>query len=134
MLLLKYVEHDGYEQVEGKFKDWDIKFHIGEERKTYEVKADRMAIRTGNFAIEYESRNSPSGIMATKADYWALFVVKRIGQDCYIIPTNELKSMIKGGNFREASGGDDYMNYMYLIPVEEFSKYLVEPEYDYEYA
>lgn len=38
--------------------------------KKVEVKSDRLAEKTGNIYIEYESRGKPSGIMTTEADVW----------------------------------------------------------------
>lgn len=41
---------------------------------TFEVKADVMSMRTGNLAIEFfnSRQKKPSGISATKADFWVL--------------------------------------------------------------
>ena len=40
--------------------------------KTIEVKRDSWIYKSGNIAIEYESRNKPSGIAKSEADYWAI--------------------------------------------------------------
>jgi len=39
---------------------------------TIEVKYDQQYLRTGNFYIEYISRDKPSCIATSTADYWAL--------------------------------------------------------------
>lgn len=66
-------------------KDYDFEIQLAEANKaedkfrqlllakgaTFEVKTERrMWHDTGNLVIEYESYNKPSGIAATKADYW----------------------------------------------------------------
>lgn len=131
--LLKYVEHDGYEKIEGCFKDWDIKFTLMGNTTTYEVKCDRLAYKTGNFAIEYNSRDKPSGISTSTADYWAFFIIKSESHDCYLIETSVLKNRIAKGLFKKANGGDNYTSKLYLMPIRDFSEYLVEPMYEYEY-
>jgi len=64
---------------------------------TYEVKADRMSVKTGNFFIEYEGYGKPSGISITKAK-------KHIITDeqyFYIIRTRKLKQLIKDNNYND---------------------------------
>jgi hypothetical protein len=46
---------------------------------TVEVKLDFGTHRTGNFYIEYASRNKPSGISTTEADYWVLIAASEKG-------------------------------------------------------
>jgi hypothetical protein len=134
MNLLKFVDHDGYAQAEGVFKKWDMKLFKGDACTTYEVKADRMAVRTGNIALEYESSGKPSGIRATTADYWAIFTIRSVGDyDCYIIPTSVLKAKADSRNYRFVGGCENKKNKMYLIPLVEFEEYLILPEYSYEY-
>ena len=68
------------------------------DRMTYEVKADRMCSRTGNFFIEFESFGKPSGISITKAK-------KHILTDettYYVIRTKMLKELIKIKNYNIA--------------------------------
>lgn len=48
--------------------------------RTIEVKFDFGCYRTGNFYIEYESREKPSGIATTQADYWMLIAASEYGQ------------------------------------------------------
>jgi hypothetical protein len=47
--------------------------------KTVEVKLDFGVHKTGNFYIEYSSRNHPSGIANTEADYWVLIAASEKG-------------------------------------------------------
>lgn len=51
--------------------------------KRIEVKTDFIAHKTGNIAIEYESRGKPSGVATTEADYYV-----------YIIPHAELNEIM----------------------------------------
>lgn len=73
---LRFIEalrQRGYETIEraeGYFPDWDIKT----ERATYEIKTDVMAPKTGNVFVEFEYRHKPSGIAATKADYFVVII------------------------------------------------------------
>lgn len=131
--LLKYVEHDGYEKVEGYFKEWDIKFNLNGNSTTYEVKSDRLAHKTGNLCIEYNCRNKPSGISTTRAEYWAFFVIKGATHDCYIIKTSVLKERIANGEFQERTGGDNHTSNLYIMPIRKFAEYKVEPSYEYIY-
>ena len=55
------VGKEGERIVDSLFKD-----------KLVEVKRDSWVSRSGNIAIEYESRGKPSGIATTKADYWII--------------------------------------------------------------
>lgn len=66
MIQFKYPEAHG---TDGYLKEYDLV--IPELEKTVEVKYDRMADRTGRYFFETECNGVPSGITATKADYWA---------------------------------------------------------------
>lgn len=131
---LDYFNWKTYNITKGYFKDYDIQIfdENGDETKI-EVKSDRLSSKTGNLCIEYEYKNNSSGINSTTADYWVYFVlygkdgniyndIER--EDCYIIPTNELKELIK--NCRSVCGGDGYNSKLYLLPKDKCSKYLTE--------
>jgi hypothetical protein len=47
-----------------------IKSIFADEKIKLEVKKDDWTTRSGNVAIEFESRGKPSGIEVTKADFW----------------------------------------------------------------
>lgn len=101
-----------------KAEDWvnDI-FKSG---KKVEVKHDRIAHKTGNVFIEYESRNKPSGIATTDADYW---VYKLEQTECAIIlPVSYLKGMLrecfKQGKYM-MDGGDNNTSKGFLIPIQK---------------
>jgi hypothetical protein len=83
-----------------------------------EVKTDRLAIKTGNIAIEYECRGKPSGIAATKADWWA---IQYTDGAILFIKTERLKEICRRLYKTSAnkSGGDDNASKMILVPLKE---------------
>lgn len=90
--------------------------------KTIEVKDDsKHSSRTGNVFIEYESRNKPSGIAKTKADYWSI----KMAEDCFVlIKTSKLKHMCRNhiGTDRDVLGGDNNTSRGILLPTIELIK------------
>ena len=99
--------------------------------KTIEVKFDFGCYRTGNFYIEYQSRNKPSGIATTKANYWMLIAASEYGQRlksyqeqiqkedilyAILIETERLKDLCRTKAFRkEVKGGDNNTSLGILI-------------------
>ena len=124
---LEYLEYDSYLQKKGYFPYYDLELYQNLSNKTImtkiEVKSDRKASRTGNLCIEYENRGRPSGINNTKADYWVYFIVHKESEECYKIPTEELKKICQT-SFR-TRGGDFGASRMYLINKNKLSKYLI---------
>jgi hypothetical protein len=53
----------------------------------YEVKADKVALKTKNFFIEFEGYGKPSGIQTTKANFYILTNTK----EYFKIDVNKLK-------------------------------------------
>jgi hypothetical protein len=130
---LNYFDYDSVEMSKGNFKEYDFKYEKNNECVKVEVKSDRLSSKTGNFFIEFECRGKPSGLNATTADYWCYFVLHYepgnianiVSYDCYIIPTDELKNLVKG--CRVVNGGDDYLSKGYLLKIKDCSKYLSHP-------
>ena len=81
-------------------KEYDIIVKHNTNETKYEIKADRLSYKTGNFCIEIANCGRPSGITSTKSDYWGYFVIKPDGYDLYLIPTEELKEMINPKNIK----------------------------------
>lgn len=103
-------------------KGFDLR--IGSLNRTFEVKNDLLAERTGNIAIEFECRGRPSGLAATTADYW---VYKFSGQFC-LIETARLKQELSvNKNFwKTVVGGDPGSNTrMWLVKVAIFKTWGV---------
>lgn len=126
---LEYLKHDSYEIMEGYHKEYDLTITRNGKTRTIEVKADRLAAKTGNIALEYRCNCKPSGIKTTTADYWVIFVVPPKGgmdgstERCYKIPTKKLRELAKGG--RKVKGGDRNASRMRLVPLKSLDKYLI---------
>ena len=120
---LNHLDYDTYEMKEGYFKEYDLTIFKDGTPTKIEVKSDRQASSTGNMAIEYECKNKPSGLSATKADYWIYFVVHKDKDECYKIPTDELRELVK--DCRKVRGGDNYMSRMYLLKMDNCKKYRI---------
>ena len=123
--LLNYITYSTYQISTGKFKHYDL---LIDNTIKYEVKADRMAKKTGNICIEYECNNKPSGITTTESNYYAYFI-EGIGDDepiLYIIPTDIIRHEIKNKTYkRECKGGNGYRAKLYLFKLECFNNYIV---------
>lgn len=109
-------------QSEGCVKEFDVQ---SEDGLKYEVKADKMASKTGNICIEFCSNGEPSGINATQSNKWAHFVISFDGTyDLYLLEVDELKEMLSKNKFRQVRGGDCYRSQMYLIPISFFKPFF----------
>ena len=122
---LEYFKYDSFEIKTGMFKPYDLLLKSRYGQLKIEVKADRLAWKTGNLAIEYECSGKPSGISSTRADYY-LYFVKESGKEdkAFKIPVKDFPKLVKG--CRSVSGGDGYRSKMYLLPYKFLSEYLVE--------
>jgi hypothetical protein len=134
--LLKYLDYDTFRTSKQfkNFKDWDIEITKDNKTTTYEVKSETTSFKTKNMCIEYSYKNMPSGINATKADYFAHFCIENKEKNIYtlyIIPVCDLKELIKNRNyFRNMRGGDGGYSEFYLFKLEKMSKYKIdESEY-----
>jgi hypothetical protein len=92
--------------------DYDIKMTDYFFEETYEVKCDRWEywkkIKTGNMFFETRSGNKPSGIWATKADFYCYYYPD-FGE-LWFIETNKLKELCKTRPdvcIRKADAGDN---------------------------
>lgn len=128
VMLLDYLDKDEYDEVEfapnQRFVEWDVKVRRGQLEAKYEVKADRLTAKTGNFCIEYECAGQPSGISTTQANYYAYFVLDGSHQDLYLIPVERIKELIAQGAYKKMNGGDGYRSRFYLIPKAVFAEYI----------
>lgn len=92
------------------------------QNKKVEVKTERdLWVKTGNIVIEFESRNKPSGIQTTEADYW--FHNLNIGEDtmCTIVfPVDKLRQYIRTNMPSVVKGGDNYTSLLYKINLKDF--------------
>ena len=125
--LLEQIQYDEYKISEGNFKPYDIKIIKNNKSIKYEVKADRLAYKTGNIAIEFQFSNKNSGILTTRAKFYAYFIIKPNDKyDLYIIPVKKIKELIQNKKYKKiVNGGDEYRSKMYLFDLNLFSKYIV---------
>ncbi len=101
------------------FSDWD--FCLDDE--SFEVKADRLAHRTGNLVIEHTCNGRPSGIRSTKAEWWCYFVLNPSGgYRYYKIPSSVIRKACVGAREWHTDNG---RTKFYLVPVSQFSDYRV---------
>jgi hypothetical protein len=117
----RYIPEDEkiLEDAKGVQKEYDFKT----DKFSYEVKSDRMGYAYGcqTYFIEYECNSKPSGISATKSDYYFYFFHKPDNTFiAYEIPVEKLKKACIG--CREIlKAGDGGRVKAYIVPVlEEF--------------
>ena len=140
----------GRNSLEPKTKDrkkFDLDLQYGQVRekivadmlqdKKIEVKSERgMWLKTGNIAIEYECYGKPSGINATKSDYW--FHNLCVGDEVFatlVFETKMLKKIINASinenQVRSVSGGDHNASRMYLMNIQNlFSQNIINKSVD----
>ena len=112
------IGKEGERIVDSLFKD-----------KLVEVKRDSWVSKSGNIAIEYESRGKPSGIATTQADYW-IIIFSGGYQDkvMYVFETQILKKVsrkyFKKGNVKAM--GDNNTSMSVLIPIKEISNFIIK--------
>jgi len=123
---VKYYVNKGYTHIkDGNYKkkclEYDIIMSKDNIEIKIEVKSDRMAKKTGNIFIEYESNKKPSGISATKSDIYVYYIINDDKDyNAYIIPTIELKEMIEQKKyFKKISGGDGWRSKGYLFKIQQ---------------
>ena len=105
--------------------DYDIKIIRDNTATTYEVKADRYGLRTGLLCVEYQHRNKPSGILKSKADFYAIFLVDGSIEELYLIPLDVLKSSLYSNSFKSRQLGYMKQSSCMMIPVDFFKEYRV---------
>ena len=106
-----------------KAEEWlNILFKDG---KLIEVKSDRLIHKTGNLFIEYKSRDKPSGLATTTANYW-IYRMDMI-DTAIILPTELLKKVCRvyyKNNEFKIKGGDNNTSDGLLIPLIRLLKDL----------
>jgi hypothetical protein len=89
---------------------------------TCEVKRDFWIGRTGNIAVEFESRGKPSGITTSEADYWAFVLAQEYNDEVIVfIKAERLKRIArefyKKGSVKDM--GDNNTSKAVLFPISE---------------
>jgi hypothetical protein len=93
--------------------------------KLIEVKSDRLIHKTGNLFIEYKSRDKPSGLATTTANYW-IYRMDML-DTAIILPTELLKKVCRvyyKNNEFKIKGGDNNTSDGLLIPLIRLLKDL----------
>lgn len=120
-----------YDLKVGKKGESFISKLLRKEKDFYfvEVKSDRVAHRTGNFFIEYQSRGKDSGLKTTIADYYALTTVDQ--KLVVFVQTEHLKKALAAWRQKcieakkppektwKKRGGDNQTSVGMLVPVGE---------------
>jgi hypothetical protein len=85
--------------------------------KSVEVKYDLQALKTNNVYVEYYSRNKPSGISTSEADFYCF----AFGDTFHLIETELLKSKCRKyiKTNRDKQGGDNNTSKGILLPINE---------------
>lgn len=129
-IAIKYLlPYDRFKISEGNFKDYDIRTYKKIDTKNlytyYEVKSDKIGYKTGNICIEIKCNGKPSGLSATKADYWIYFVIHKNMKtyDVYRIKTKRLKRLCDGK--RVFCGGDSGTSEFHLLKIKDIEKYKI---------
>lgn len=98
--------------------------------KTIEVKRDSWICKSGNIAIEYESRGKPSGIATSTAEYWAIIFSGEYNDEMILlIEAERLKKIARQyylkGNIKAM--GDSNTSKAVLIPIKELIQ-IINPQ------
>lgn len=116
---MKYSSSFTYDLHVGTLaEDWVNELFNGKFK--VEVKSDSMAHSTGNVFIEVFSRDKPSGISTTTADFW-IYRIEKLSS-AIIIPIDRLKYLVKKHHQINGFklGGDNNTSKGVLIPLIEF--------------
>ena len=88
--------------------------------ENFELKTDRMAHKTGNVYVEFQSRGKDSGIRTSKSDTWIFKIVSKGDRHLFSIhiPLTRLKKLVST-DYRVVTGGDKLTSRGYLVPLTD---------------
>ena len=91
--------------------------------ENFELKTDRMAHKTGNVYVEFQSRGRDSGIRTSKSDTWIFKIVSKGDRHLFSIhiPLTRLKKLVST-DYRVVPGGDKLTSRGYLVPLTDLIK------------
>ena len=97
---------------------------VMKSREDYELKTDRLAHKTGNVFVEFESRKKESRIKTSKADIWIFKIVDKNDKHLFSIeiPLDRLLKKVYNSTYRIVAGGDNLTSKGYLIPLVDLVK------------
>ena len=120
---MKWNNDFRYDLMLGQIKEKQVADIL--ENKKIEIKTDYLAHKTGNIAIEYESRGKPSGIATTEADYYIYIIPHALIKDTMLIlDVKELKKITRlyYKINRVCWMGDENTSMAVLIPIDRLFK------------
>ena len=88
--------------------------------ENFELKTDRMAHKTGNVYVEFQSRGKDSGIRVSKSDTWIFKIVSNGDRHLFSIqiPLTRLRKLVSK-DYRVVPGGDNLTSRGYLVPLTD---------------
>lgn len=103
---------------------WDLSVLLEDRQFTIEVKADLMAQRTGNLAIEFwnTKKNQRSGLLVTQADYWCIVLRQKVVASSTLRLKQFLAKIPPKRIIKRAGDGNAYIG---LYPLESFQGILL---------
>ena len=121
---MKYNNDFKYDLETGQIGEKLLGSILSEQK--IEVKKDNWITKSGNIAIEFESRGKPSGIVTSEATWWC-FIISGAMQDKMIvmIETSKLKEIFtkeyKNGNIKKM--GDSNTSKAVLVKFKDLINY-----------
>ena len=112
---MEYNSDFAYDLKVGQLKEQELSDILS--NKKIEVKNDLKAHKTGNVFIEYQSRNKPSGIAKSEADYYCIF----INDSFVMLKSSALKDKCRRyiNTPRDVVGGDNNTSKGILLPISD---------------
>ena len=94
---------------------------VMKSREDYELKTDRLAHKTGNAFVEFESRKKESGIVTSKSSIWIFKIVDKSDKHLFSIeiPLDRLRKKVYNSTYRIVRGGDSLTSKGYLVPLQD---------------
>lgn len=122
--------HFGKAFIDAKFgeakKEYDIELITTFQRVRLELKEDFYCKKSGNIAIEFESRGKPSGIETSRSRFWLIKAHTPEGWKLLSIKSDTLRKLIKEERYaRIAKGGDNWTSKMYLFALKDIEPYCI---------
>lgn len=114
--------------------EFDVTSTFNGQKFLFEVKYDVMASRTGNIAIEFwnSKKNAPSGLSATKSDFWVQVLEEPTGRVIYITTVDDLKNFTKFEKpLKTIIAGGDKNSSMYIYEKERILTCFTELSADF---
>lgn len=104
----------------GKSHDFVLIYKDGRE-EAFETKTDFFAgTKSQNVYLEYQCSEKPSGLTATKSDFWSILIPAR--QIILVFCPKRMWNCLQESKFKKVRGGDRKATCGFLVPIEDFKK------------